>query len=169
MLMADFTTHFKTGTKGLLKAIAWSGLLVGTLDIAAAIVQILLKGGSPIRMFQFIASGVLGDASFSGGVPSAIYGLVFHFCIAMGWTILFFLAFPRLPFLAKNRILTGAVYGIFVWLMMNHVILPLSNTPPLAFKLIPAVISLLIIIGAVGLPLSFLANRYYSGKYITGR
>lgn len=45
--------------------IFWGGLIAGTLDIVAACVLAWLRGGtSPVRVLQFIASGLLGAASF---------------------------------------------------------------------------------------------------------
>jgi uncharacterized membrane protein YagU involved in acid resistance len=137
---------------------------VGTLDITAAIVQTLIYKGNIIRLFQFIASGVFGTGSFSGGLPFAFYGLIFHYGIAFCWTVIFFVAYPRVKFLSENKIVAGLCYGLFVWLIMNRVVLPLSNIPPRAFELTRAALAALILIAAIGLPLSFLAASFYSKK-----
>ncbi|MFZ2905765.1 MAG: hypothetical protein WAZ98_06135 [Cyclobacteriaceae bacterium] len=148
--------------KALLKPILLAGLIVGTLDITAAIIQTLIAGGDPMKMLQFIASGVFGREAFEGGTIYSFYGLFFHYCIATGWTILFFLIYPKLKTTLKNTGTIGVVYGLFVWLMMNRVVLPISNTPPIAFKISKALVSALVLIVAIGLPLSFLANKYYT-------
>jgi hypothetical protein len=139
-----------------------AGLLVGTLDIMAATIQTLMNGRNPIGMLKFIASGVFGKAAFSEDIGFAFYGLFFHYVIAMGWTLLFFISFGKLKVLSKNRILTGIGYGVFVWLCMSRVVLPLSNIPPLPFSIAGAIKSVLILIAAIGLPLSFIASRFYS-------
>jgi hypothetical protein len=59
-------------------------------------------------------------------------------------------------------VLIGILYGAFVWLMMNKVVLPLSQTPTLKPTLTSALIGMSIIITAIGLPLAFFANRLYS-------
>jgi hypothetical protein len=69
-----------------------------------------------------------------------------------------------LNLLAWNRVLTGIVYGLFIWVIMNRVVVPLSNASTGAFNLKQAFIAALILIGAIGLPLSFIANFFYSGK-----
>src|SRR5258708_4777139 len=115
----------ETGKKGnLVKTIMWAGLLVGTLDITAAFIQTLAYGRNPISVLNFIASGVFGKQAFSGGLPFAFCGMVFHYCIAYSWTTLLFLTYPQLKFLSKNRILTGLGYGLFIWLIMTRIVLP---------------------------------------------
>lgn len=159
------SSPIETSKEGnLLKTILWAGLLVGALDITAAFIQTSLYGGSPVRVLNFIASGVFGKEALDGGASFAFYGLVFHFCIAMGWTTLFFLIYPKLKFLSRNKIITGVGYGFFIWLMMNRIVLPLSNVPHFPFRLTSAVIGALILMAAIGLPLSLIANKYYSSR-----
>ena len=144
-----------------LKVLLLSGLLVGTLDITAACIQTLVNGGDPLKMLRFVASGLLGKEALAGGTLISFYGLVFHYCIAMIWTCLFFFLYPRLKLERFNTILVGILYGAFVWTIMTRVILPLSAAPALKFKLLPAVIAMSILIVAIGLPLSFIARKYY--------
>jgi len=51
-----------------------------------------------------------------------------------------------------------------VWLIMNRIVVPLSRIPGGPFNLKNALIGLSIIIVAIGLPLSFMAYRYYKIK-----
>ena len=151
-------------SKRFLRAVLLAGMLAGTLDITAAVMQTLLRGGNPVKMFQFIASGVFGTDAFSGGGLYALYGLLFHFVIAFAWTLLFFTVFGTVKRLSQHRLLTGVVYGILVWSIMNLVVLPLSNTPPLPLKWASALSGMTILIVALGIPLSFLSTRYYFRK-----
>ena len=142
------------------KIILLAGLLVGTLDIMAVIIQTLINGRKPLGMLQFIDSGMFGKRSFSGGISFGLYGLFFHYCISLGWTWLFFKVYPALKGLTKYKVLTGICFSLLIWIIMSQVVLPLSNTPPFTFKLKQAVISMLILIVAIGLPLSFMAAKY---------
>ena len=142
------------------KTVLWAGLLVGTLDISAATTHFLISGGSdPSKIFVYIASGVFGQAAFETGGTMAWWGLFFHYLIAYIWTAFFFLIYPRFGFMSGNWILIGVLYGIFVWLMMNRVVLQLANTPKNPFRLTNAIINCLILIGMIGLPLSFIARK----------
>jgi hypothetical protein len=147
------------------RTVLWAGLLVGTLDISAAIIHFWINGGgNPIGIFVYIASGVFGKAAFEVGAPMAWWGLLFHYAIAYIWTAFFFLIYGRLDLSTRNWIVVGVVYGIFVWLMMNRVVLPLSGTPKNPFRLSNAIINCLILIGMIGLPLAYIGRRYYHGE-----
>jgi hypothetical protein len=47
--------------------ILYGGLAVGVLDGLYTVIASSLRGGAPIRVFQYISSGLLGRASFNGG------------------------------------------------------------------------------------------------------
>lgn len=148
--------------KNLLKAILIACLIIGLLDGAAACISAYIKNEvTPDRVFQFVASGVFGKEAFAGGTSMALLGLLFHFMVATGWTTLFFLAYPRIKFLSWNKYIVGIAYGVFVLFAMNLVVVPLSNVPnsnPGSVQLPQLFIHMFI----VGLPISLLANRYYS-------
>jgi hypothetical protein len=142
------------------RTVLWAWLLVGTLDITAAIVNYWIGGGrNPVSIFVYIASGVFGPTAFEVGTPMAWWGLVFHYLIAFLWTAFFFLIYPRLGFMSRNWILTGVLYGMFIWLIMNRVVVQLSNTPKGPFRLTNSIIQCLILIAMIGLPLSYIARR----------
>jgi len=145
-----------------IKVILWTGLLAGTLDgLAAALLYFIRTGKNPMVVYRFIASGVFGSEALSGGLSMGLIGIFFHYTIAMGWTIVFFTACTRLPVLLKNRIAVGITYGIFVWLMMNLVVIPLSRVPPSPVTLSGVVTGAFVLIICIGLPISFMANKYY--------
>jgi uncharacterized membrane protein YagU involved in acid resistance len=149
----------------LFMAILLTGLLAGTLDITAAIIQFCIPTPrNPVRIFEFIASGVFGTSAFSTGPVMAFLGLVFHYFIAIAWTSVFFTLYPRIPWLAHNKVLGGLLYGIIVWLMMNLVILPLSNVPHFPIRFPQALIGVAILMIAIGLPISLRASKYYSNR-----
>ncbi|HVE60655.1 MAG TPA: hypothetical protein VNA26_02470, partial [Chitinophagaceae bacterium] len=72
-----------------------AGLLVGTLDILAAFLDYYISTNkNPLNVFTFIASGVFGKKAFTGGSSMIILGAVFHFIIALAFTLFFFYRFP---------------------------------------------------------------------------
>jgi hypothetical protein len=139
------------------KTIFKAGFIVGLLDILAACIQYMLQAGkSPAPVLKFIASGVFGKAAFAGGGEMIFFGLLFHFIIAIAFAAFFFVVVSGVSFFEKNKIITGVLYGLFVWLVMNFVVLPLSNAPKLPLSFGGAVLSLVILIVCIGIPLSFL-------------
>ncbi|WP_349313909.1 hypothetical protein [Chitinophaga sp. MM2321] len=139
-----------------------TGLLVGSLDILTACIQfVLTTGKSFTKVLIFIASAAFGPAAFSGDPAMPWWGVFFHYCIAMAFTILFFLLYPKLPAMRKHPALTGIGYGIFIWVVMNILVLPLTRIPAAPFRLDGAVIGVIILIVMIGLPLSFIARERY--------
>jgi len=150
----------------LLSRITTAGLIVGTLDILSAFIYYYIKTGkNPLLILQYIASGIYGKEAFSGGSTMMLTGLVLHYVIAMAFTIFFFWIFPKIKDLSKNKIMTGIFYGIFIWVVMNRAIVPLSKIPNAPFNIVNALINAAILIICIGIPLSFMANAFYkTGK-----
>ena len=108
-------------------AIFWGGLACGVFDITQAMIAFHLQAGAtPMRVLQSVASGLLGKASFQGGTKTAILGAFLHFFIAFSWAAIYYIASRRLTFLVQSPVIAGLLYGEFVWLVMNFVVLPLS-------------------------------------------
>jgi hypothetical protein len=149
------------------RTVFWAWLLVGTLDITAATTNYWIGGGNqPINIFIYIASGVFGQTAFEVGASMAWLGLLFHYMIAFVWTSLFFFIYPRLTFLSRIPwILTGIIYGVFIWLIMSRIVVPLSNTPKGPFKLSAAIIGCAILVAMIGLPLSYIARRRVATQF----
>jgi len=147
------------------KSVLRSGLIVGILDgMAACVNAYLARGVMPSAVFRYVASGAFGSSAFSGSTLMVVYGLLFHLTIAMGWTFLFYWASTKMKLLTNHKIVAGLGYGIFVWLMMNLMVLPLSNIPPITYRLAPTLIMIGIHMVVIGLSISLLANRYFAKK-----
>lgn len=147
----------------LLVTILWVGFLVGLLDISAAFIQvkIMFPDRNPLRVLQYIASAVFGKERAYSEDTMYLFGALFHFIIAYGFTIAFFLVYPHLYFLSKSRLLTAIVYGIFIWVVMNLLIVPQTKIGRHPIVLKNAAIAAGILIVAIGIPLSYLAYRFY--------
>jgi hypothetical protein len=106
------------------------GVIAGTLDIVYACTFWAVKAGVPARrIFQSVASGVLGRASFEGGAATAALGLALHFFIALTMATVYFLAARRWPLLAQRPWHYGALYGLLLYVVMNFIVVPLSAAP----------------------------------------
>lgn len=149
--------------KNKYKEIFKAGLLVGTMDILAAFILVYIRTGKLIiaGILKFIASGLFGKQALSSGRRMILVGLIFHYVIAFIFAIFFFQVFPKIKFLSANRIITGIFYGIFIWLIMNLIVVPLSGVASRPFNMINAAINILILIVAIGIPLSFMASAFY--------
>ncbi|MFT3910833.1 MAG: hypothetical protein QM737_15555 [Ferruginibacter sp.] len=142
-----------------------AGLLVGTLDISAAFIQYYIKNGkNPLNVLTFISSAVFGPAAFSRGDEMKVWGLLFHFGVAYSFTCFFFLVFPKLYRILKNKIVIAILYGPFMWAVMQYIVLSLTAAPKITPTLQSATIAILILIFCIAIPLSYIAGKYYRNK-----
>jgi len=142
--------------------IVYGGLAVGVLDALDAMIFFGIRNGvKPTRIFQSIASGLLGRASYSGGLKTALLGVFLHFLIAFIMATVFYFASLILPTLIRHAVIWGMIYGVAVYFVMNFVVLPLSAVGPRTGP-IPWAVFLNGVIGhalLVGLPIALLAGR----------
>lgn len=143
-----------------LPAILCGGFLSGALDITAAFLVYGYFGAKPIPLLQGVASGALGQRSFSGGLATAALGLFFQFLIATIWTTIYVIASRTISFLITNAPLAGVLYGIFVYFFMNRVVVPLSAARKFPFTIRGMVIGVVIHIFCVGLPIALITRRF---------
>ncbi|HMD03295.1 MAG TPA: hypothetical protein VKG44_10060 [Candidatus Baltobacteraceae bacterium] len=143
-------------------AIGYGGLLAGVLDILFAIFVyvFVFHTNTAVGVLQYIASGVLGSAAFSGGFGSAALGLVLHFLIAFALAAIYYFAATRVIALRMYWAPAGLVYGVLVWLVMSFVVVPISATPKAPFD---ASVFWTFLVGHaffVGLPISWAVHRF---------
>ncbi len=140
-----------------------TGLIVGAMDITSAFIIALSRGSTIPRLLQFVASGVLGQDAFKGGAAAAALGLVLHFLIVFTLVAIFYVAGRRLPFLQEHAAVSGILYGLAVYAVMNLVVLPLSAARP-RHSLTGDLIQIGIHMFIIGLPTALLLRRLSGGN-----
>jgi len=151
---------------GAIKAIGTAWLVAGTLDILAAFTQFYIKTGkgpAPI-ILKYIATGVFGADAMKGGTGMMLWGLVFHFLIALGCVLAFFWLYPNVQIMRANKWITAVVYGLLAWVVTTRLIVPLSLVKKSPFNLTSALIAMGILICMIGIPVTFIIGRYYDRK-----
>ena len=155
---------FVVPRRNAFKAILLAWLVAGTLDIGAAVIYYAHASRvQTTRLLQGIASGVLGDKAFAGGLETAVLGLGLHYAIALIWTLVLFVFLGRLRRLLTNLFVIGMAYGVVIWVVMNLVVLPLSNVHHAPVHLSPALVGAVILMCCVGLPISMIVGRHHEG------
>jgi hypothetical protein len=110
-----------------LKTIVIAGLTAGALDITYAFIIWGLRGVSPIRIGQSIASGLLGrEAAVGGGTATGLFGLLLHFTVATIIAAIFYVAARNIRLLVDRAVPFGIAYGLVTYGVMNYVVMPLS-------------------------------------------
>jgi hypothetical protein len=157
--MAERFTAWLGKPWSLGQAIGYGTLAVGGLDALAAIVTFGLRGMTPYRLFQGIAVGLLGRASFEGGWSTSALGVVLHFCVALGIVTTLVVASRFLPALARRPLLVGPLYGVVAFFVMNLVVIPLSAIGTVVLRWPAAINGLLIHALLVGPPAAIAAAK----------
>jgi hypothetical protein len=146
--------------------IIYGGLTVGILDALFAFTFYgLILGVKPLRIFQSVAAGLLGRASYEGGLKTFLLGLLLHFVVASCIATVYYLASLKLRILIHHAVVSGLIYGMIAYLGMNYLVIPLSAIGRRPVPRLP--IFLTEIIGhafLVGLPIALLARRSAKAK-----
>ena len=151
----------------LLRQIALGGLIIGIADaiIYHWFVSSVLGGYPLISVYQYIASGALGESAFAGGTATALLGALFHILNSMVIASIFILSADRIPLLRSYPFVGSLLYGFGVFIVMNMIVIPLSAAPPLPAPTPPQlVVNIIDHVLVVGLPLGILISRSASMK-----
>jgi uncharacterized membrane protein YagU involved in acid resistance len=154
-----------------LSAVLLGGSIAAVLDIAFAISFAAYNGATPVRLLQTVASGLLGTAAFAGGVPVAALGLALHFGMSILWAGAFLALARFVPALTLRPVISGIVFGAFVFVSMRFVVLPLSAFPyPVTFKPLATTLDLMSHTLLFGVPIAWAIRRAaFNGPARVGR
>ena len=111
------------------------------------------------RILQSVAAGLLGEASFEGGGPTAALGLALHFFIALSMSVVYYLVARRWPLLWQRPLLCGALYGLLLYGLMNYVVLPLSAAGPGSRDPLWITLSIVVHVLLIGIPIAIFVRR----------
>lgn len=141
-------------------AILVGGSIAGVLDITYAVVFSGFRGVPALHVLQSVASGLLGSAAYDGGLPTAVLGLCLHFFIAFSAAAIFYIASRRFHLLTRQAVISGVLYGLIVYAVMNLVVLPLSAYPRRAsFPPLVLATGLFVHMFFIGLPIALAVRR----------
>jgi hypothetical protein len=116
-----------TSARRLLRA----GLLVGVSDgLFASAFGVFVRGVPVTRVWQGVASVLVGKGAIDGGMQMVALGLLMHFTVAFTWSALLLFAVQRSHWLRAvldsdyGILKVAAVLGPFIWLCMSLVVIP---------------------------------------------
>jgi hypothetical protein len=160
--MSTIASTFSTGRNSLLRSSVIAGLIIGTADVIIYhwFVTSVLGRVPLISVYQYIASGALGESAFAGGIATAWLGALFHFLFSIVIAGVFILSANRIPLLRRYIIPGSLLYGFGVFIVMNMIVTPLSATPPLPAPTTPQlIVNILDHLLVFGLLLGILVRR----------
>lgn len=118
--------------------LARAGLLTGLSDgLFASVLSVFVFHSTVTRVWQGVASTLLGRAALDGGSGTALIGVLMHFGVAFGWSLVFLTLVMRLSWIKRllasryGVFKVAALYGPSIWLVMSLVVIPLLvHRPP---------------------------------------
>lgn len=123
----DASDTLQGSGRSALKTIVMAGLVAGALDITYAFIIWGLRGVSPIRIGQSVASGLIGrEAAVGGGTATGMLGLLLHFLMAIIIAAIYYVAARNIRLLVDRAVPCGIAYGLVTYGVMNYVVMPLS-------------------------------------------
>ena len=141
-------------------AIAWAGLIAGTLDISSAFILSYPKDVGPLRVLQGVAAGLVGrEAAIKNGLARAGLGLAIHFFIAVVVATVFYVASRKLVFLSQHPVISGLLYGVVVYGFMYWVVMPLAY-PVVHPSVSRDATAVCVHMFLIGLPIALIVRRY---------
>jgi uncharacterized sodium:solute symporter family permease YidK len=120
-----------------------AGLLTAITDgLFSSVLSVVFYRSTVQRLFQGVASTLLGPDALNGGWPTALIGMLMHVGVAFGWSAVFLLLVMRLRRVRETVaspsgvVKMAAVYGPFIWMVMSLVVIPLlvRRPPTIGFR-----------------------------------
>jgi uncharacterized membrane protein YagU involved in acid resistance len=124
--------------RGWLSRLVRTWLLIAVTDaIFSSVLVTVFYHSTFARLWQGVASVLLGKGALDGGSRTVAIGLVMHFGVALFWTAVFLILYansPRVRGAVASRygvLKVASVYGPLIWLVMSLVVIPsLAHRPP---------------------------------------
>jgi uncharacterized membrane protein YagU involved in acid resistance len=143
-------------TRDTLSAIFLGGVIAASIDIGAAS---LISGRGPAFIMQAIAGGLLGRATFEGGVATVILGGVLQELMGILIAAIYVVASKTISGSLRRWLPSGLAYGVVVFFVMNYVVVPLSalrSTPHFTPQKFAANLAAMLLFGLI---VAFFARR----------
>ena len=114
-----------------------AGILTGIVDgLFSSILSVAFYGSTIARLFQGVASTLVGPGAIDGGSGMTALGILMHFGVAFAWTAVFALLASRFQSIRRALARPGGplaiatVYGPAIWMVMSLVVIPqLTHRP----------------------------------------
>jgi len=166
--------------KAFARSVVIATTIAGVLDLLSAFLFDVMAGGSPLGVLRGIGGGI-ADRYFLETVPGvasvgadwvlAGIGFLLHVAIMLVMASVYMLAAARVRRINRLPPLSGAAYGVALWVVMYWVVLPWRwptlfptlDPPEVAMELFSHIVT-------VGIPIALVAKaatgwRYTSDDY----
>jgi hypothetical protein len=123
---------------GKVSRLVRAGLTTAVSDgLFSSVLSVAFYHSTVTRLFQGVASTLLGPAALTGGAGTAAVGMLMHVGVAFGWSAVFIYIVMRSTWVRAvvasryGTFKVAAVYGPAIWLVMSLAVIPLLlHRPP---------------------------------------
>jgi len=119
-----------------------AGLTTAVVDgLFSSILAAFFYDSTVTRLWQGVASTLLGPDAFNGGLRTALIGVAMHICVAFTWSAVFLFLVMRSRSVLHTLdsplgvLKVASVYGPSIWLVMSLVVIPLLRHSPPTFNI----------------------------------
>ena len=115
-----------------------AGLATTIIDgLFSSVLTVVAYRSTVSRLWQGVASTLLGPAAFTGGARTTAIGMLMHCGVAFGWSAVFVFIVMRWAWIRRTLassfgvLKVASLYGPFIWLVMSLLVIPvLLHRPP---------------------------------------
>ena len=134
------------------------------LDLGIAMLFWAAEGVAPLRIPQSIAGWFLGDGARGGGAATALLGTAAYVLVVWAMARLYLVLVRQRPVLVAQPFLHGALYGMAMYLVLFHLLVPLLTAANPAANARPdwVLACLAAYAGVIGIPIACAARRMLS-------
>ena len=140
--MSTATIQHSLFDRDSLSSVARAGVLTGITDgLFSSVLSVAFYHSTVRRLFQGVASTLLGLEAFNGGALTFAIGVLMHFGVAFGWSVVFLLFIDRLRWISRllnsqyGVVKVASLYGPFIWMVMSLAVIPLLLRRPPAINI----------------------------------
>jgi hypothetical protein len=127
-----------TGERAMISRLLRAGVTTGITDgLFSSVLSAFVYGSTVMRLWQGVASTLLGPSALDGGTRTAAIGLLMHFGVAFGWSAVFLIFYASSAWIRgvlgsfSGVLAVAAVYGPLIWIVMSFAVVPLlTHRPP---------------------------------------
>jgi hypothetical protein len=122
--------------------VARAGVLTGITDgLFSSVLSVAFYHSTVQLLFQRVASTLLGAEAVNGGALTFAIGVLMHFGVAFGWSVVFLLIVKRARWIRRllnspyGVVKVASLYGPFIWMVMSLAVIPLLLQRPPAINI----------------------------------
>ena len=137
-VVADNTRNSRDALSRLFRA----GLMTTIIDgLFSSVLSVAAYDSTFSRLFQGVASTLVGSSAFTGGARTTALGVLMHCGVAFGWSAIFVFGVMRSARIRNvlasryGTLKVASVYGPAIWLVMSLLIIPLLLQRPSAISI----------------------------------